>query len=134
MMIVVPLVILLVPLGITTFAGQYFWNRHRPISYFFIIWCIAAIALNAVPFYPGQGEWVEGDRLRTPFYLMIMASPLMVYAWAFNQVEAVRNTLNAIPLPILAANQVYRIAGLTFNFGYLGGLFPARNCLSRRFP
>lgn len=125
MMIVVPLIILLVPLGITAVVGRYFWNRHRPISYFLIVWCIAAIALNAFPFYPGQGVWVEGDRMRTPFYLLIMASPVLIYLWAFNTSEAVRNALNAVPLHLLAASQLYRIAGVTFIFGFLGGLFPA---------
>ena len=125
MMIFVPLVIFLIPLAITLFSARLFWQSARPISYFFIFWFAAALMLNAVTFYPGEGVWVDGDRQRTPLYLALMSAPVVIYVVAQATLPSVRAAIASVPTETLIRTQIYRVAGFTFLLGYLGGLFPA---------
>ncbi|MEJ8561925.1 hypothetical protein QTO30_12355 [Yoonia sp. GPGPB17] len=125
MMIVVPLLILLVPLGVTVYFSRYFWKRDRTISVFFIGWFLVALGLNAFPIYPGVGIWVEGDRARTPIYLAIMALPVVIYLIARSTSLARRTAIDNVPTSLLVGSQFYRVVGFTFYFAYLGGLYPA---------
>lgn len=125
MMIVVPLIILLVPLGITVYFSRYFWKRDRTVSIFFIVWFLVALGLNAVSFYPGQGVWVDGDRGRTPIYLAIIFAPVAMYILARTTSAARREAIDNVPTQLLVGSQFYRVAGFTFYLGFLGGLYPA---------
>ncbi len=125
MMIVVPLIILIVPLGLTILCSWYFWQRARTVSLFFIVWFLISLALNTVTFFPGEGVWVDGDRTRTPVFLALMATPIFIYFFARRISEQIGAAIDAIPLHFLVGNQVYRLAGITFYFAYIGGLYPA---------
>ncbi|MEM9349836.1 MAG: hypothetical protein AAGA47_06215 [Pseudomonadota bacterium] len=126
MITAVPPIIYTVATAIAVLTAGYFWSRSRAISGFILIWFASALTLNSVGFFPGIGIWSDGDVARMMAYGVAMAAPVLIYLWARPRFAAM---IDAVPTPLLAATQVYRLAGATFLIGYLHGSFPAEVAL-----
>lgn len=119
-----PIIIFVVATALALLSSIYFWQKSKAISLFILGWYFFAQVLNGIGFFPGQGTWVEGDLVRMVAYSMAMFLPVLVYFWALSRSNSLREAIEAVPTPVLAGSQIYRISGATFLLAYLHGVFP----------
>lgn len=121
-----PTVVFIAATGLALVSAGYFWSRSKSVSIFIILWYLAALALNRVAVFPGAGVWVPGDLFRLVLYSTAMFVPVLAYILARVRSVAIRQAIDAVPLPYLAASQIYRVVGAFFFLAYLNGVFPAQ--------
>lgn len=125
----IPIIIFGIAITIALVFVVYFWQRSRPVSIFIALWFSAALILNHIGFFHGEGVWEEGDLLRMPLFSLAMAAPVGVYFWARLWVRGFSEVISDVPTPFLIGSQVYRIAGAIFFVAFLVGLSPAQVAL-----
>ncbi|MEM0977024.1 MAG: hypothetical protein AAGJ34_05790 [Pseudomonadota bacterium] len=121
----VPTLIFAIAGAIALVFTIFFWSRSRATSLFIALWFAAALGLNHIGFFHGEGVWEEGDLMRMPLFSLAMFTPVAIYFWARARVPGFAQMIAEVPAMFLYGSQIYRIAGAVFFLAFAAGLSPA---------
>lgn len=110
--------------SVAAVMAVYFWPRARALAITVLAWFAAALILNFVGIFSGQGEWVTGDIARMMFFTTAMVLPLAGYLWIRFKRADLMAVINAVPLPAVAGIQVYRAGGFIYLMAVWQGVLP----------